>query len=251
MQNAFFITLKNRGLVIVSGPARFDFLQGLITNDIRLLQTQTCIYACLLSPQGKFLHDFFITQHGNDLWLECEGGARAEDLYKRLGQYKLRAQVELAVRAEMEVFVFLESQNLGISELQNQNSSEIPRFRDSEILFKDPRHPKLGYRTYTKPDLPERGFEVWDERRIRLCIPDGSRDLVVGQSTLDEGRMDTLHAVSYEKGCYVGQELTARMHYRGLGKKHLTVVEIKNDQPVAGGVRSSCGNVGLALVRAS
>ncbi|MCK6417524.1 MAG: folate-binding protein [Alphaproteobacteria bacterium] len=237
MQSAFFITLKNRGLVIVSGSDRFDFLQGLITNDIRLLQSQPCIYACLLSAQGKFLHDFFITQHGDDLWLECEGGARAEDLHKRLSQYKLRAQVGLSIKPHMDVFVILNPLAGG---------SGIKAEGD---LYPDPRHPDLGDRAYTKPALPEQNFEFWDERRIRLRIPDGSRDLVVGQSTLDEGRMDTLHAVSYEKGCYVGQELTARMHYRGLGKKHLDVVAIKDGDAVAGELRSRCGDIGLALVR--
>lgn len=91
--------------------------------------------------------------------------------------------------------------------------------------YHDPRHRDMGFRAFEKPHyLEETPFSHWDRLRISLCIPDGSRDLVIGQSALSEGRIDTLNGVCYDKGCYIGQELTARMHYRGLAKKHLYIV---------------------------
>src|SRR5262249_1470075 len=117
------------------------------------------------------------------------------------------------------------------------------------------------WRSFEKPqNLEEKPFEVWDAHRIRLCIPDGSRDMIPGVSTLLECNIDRLNGVSWDKGCYMGQELTARMHYRGLAKKHLYAIqsdhplpafgeEIRIDGQLIGEMRSSCGDVGLALLK--
>ena len=238
-QTSFFVTLKNRGLVTVTGPDAAAFLQNLVTNDIALLEKQPSLYTCLLNAQGKFLHDFFITKNGDSYLLDCEGGERAQDLHKRLSMYKLRAQVELACQPENTVYaVFL-----------------------AQHGWPDPRHSDLGWRSFEKPQgLEEKPFEEWDRLRLSLCIPDGSRDLIVNHSTMDEARMDRLNAVDYNKGCYVGQELTARMHYRGLGKKHLYTIQTSGAFPafntdlragdiLIGDMRSSCGNIGLALLK--
>lgn len=223
MTNHFFVTLKNRGLIRLEGPDRHDFLQGLITNDIRKLTPLNPIYACLLTPQGKFLHDFFIIEGDGYTLLDCEGGERAQDLYDRLLRYRLRAEVLISVECQNQVYAILESQNLRISESQSNT------FGDSEILrFRDSRNSAMGHRSFTKPDLPEHPFEEWDYRRISLTIPDGCRDLIIDKSTMDEGNMDALNAVDYDKGCYIGQELTARMHYRGLGKKRLRTIKLSS-----------------------
>lgn len=226
-ETPFFAKLKNRGLLHIEGSDRRDFLQNLITNNIEHLSITNQIYACLLSPQGKFLHDFFVREGDGFILLDCEGGERAQDLYKRLNMYRLRADVQISMEETNDVYTIFNSENIGLP---------------------DPRHHEMGSRSFEKPDLEEQPFEEWDKRRIKLCIPDGSRDLIVGKSTMDEGKMDTLHAIDYEKGCYVGQELTARMHYRGLGKKHLHVVDI-NDLPDKAELRSTCGDIGLALVK--
>ncbi|MCD8562664.1 MAG: folate-binding protein [Alphaproteobacteria bacterium] len=215
--------------MILKGPDAKDFLQGLITNDIGKASPDTLLYACLLTPQGKFLHDFFITeQQDGALLLDCEGGERAADLAKRLGMYKLRKDVTVEMQEQNPVYVVLGDKSLGLP---------------------DPRHPSLGYRSFEKPDnLPEAPFVTWDSLRISLTVPDGSRDLIVASSTMDEAQMDSLNAIDYQKGCYVGQELTARMHYRGLGKKHLETIRL-DSMPEGAELRSSCGEIGLALVR--
>lgn len=228
MPNPFFVTLENRGLIHIEGKDRRAFLQGLITNDTDLLKPGTILYACLLTPQGKFLHDFFIHEGQDFLLLDCEGGARARDLYDRLLKYRLRADVKISVEENTPVYAVF-----------NEKGPGLP----------DPRHPEMGRRSFEKPaGLEERPFETWDRQRIALTIPDGSRDLMPEKSTLDEGQIDRLNGVSYEKGCYVGQELTARMHYRGLGKKHLQTLRI-DALPDGAELRSSCGDTGLALVR--
>lgn len=224
----FFTALKSRALIRVEGKDARDFLQNLITNDMDNLAPDRILYACLLSPQGKFLFDFFVHQGDGYYLLDCEGGERADDLAKRLGMYRLRADVTISLEDDAPVYAIF----------GDRAGDGLP----------DPRHPEMGYRSFTKPDLSERPFDDWDKRRIRLEIPDGSRDLLVNKSTMDEAHMDKLNAISYEKGCYIGQELTARMHYRGLGKKHLKMVEI-DDVPEKAELRSTCGDIGLAIVR--
>lgn len=226
---AFYTRLDGRGVVRVGGADAEIFLQGLVSNDVTKLEREECVYACLLSPQGKFLFDMFITRDGMDYVLECEGGQRAVALGEKLLMYRLRSAVEILVEEKRSVYAVF-----GV-----------------DIGVRDPRHAKMGRRSFVCPeDIEERAFSVWDEHRIRLSIPDGSRDLLVGKSTMDEGRMDRINAIDYKKGCYIGQELTARMHYRGLGKKHLVCVDLKS-LPERADLRSSCGEVGLALIRDS
>jgi folate-binding protein YgfZ len=252
-EKPYYTTLKNRGSVTVSGPDRRAFLQGLISNDIDLLDSQPCIYACLLNAQGKFLHDFFITENNGIITLECEGGERAKDLHKKLSMYKLRANVKIDHQENIAVYSILLPFTQASSRRKPGSSStgqEDPGFRrdDDCRFYPDPRHQQLGYRSFKKPPGEELNFEEWDRLRISLTIPDGSRDLIVGNSTLDEGRIDKLNGVSYEKGCYIGQELTARMHYRSLGKKHLCTVKI-DQLPDGAELRSHCGDIGLALLK--
>jgi len=226
--NKAFVKLKDRGLIHIEGKDRKDFLQGLITNDVNKLTADAPLYACLLNAQGKFLHDFFVIEGNDFILLDCEGGARAQDLFKRLNMYRLRADVKISVEEDNDVYAIFGS-NEGLP---------------------DPRHKDMGHRSFEKPDLPEKPFEEWDYRRISLTIPDGSRDLVVEKSTMDEASMNQLNAIDYDKGCYIGQELTARMHYRGLGKRKLKNFELKNI-PANAELRTFCGDIGIALVRQS
>lgn len=225
-EKPFFVKLKNRGLIHLEGPDRHTFLQDLITNDIEKLSTDRPLYACLLTPQGKFLHDFFVMEGKNFTLLDCEGGERAQDLFNRLNMYRLRKDVQISVEETNDVYAVF----------------------GAPIGLPDPRDPEMGNRTFEKPDLKEKPFETWDKHRITLTIPDGSRDLIPEKSTMDEARMDQLSAIDYDKGCYVGQELTARMHYRGLGKKHLQTVQT-GELPEKAELRSSCGDIGIALVK--
>jgi len=227
MTQAVYTKLPDRALIRVSGTDRFDFLQGLITQDITLLKSQNLIYSCLLTPNGKFLFDFFAFEDGDDLVIDCEGGDRATALLKRLSMFKLRLDVALKLVDDGGVFQIFNG--------------------DYEGGFKDPRFD--GYRTYSKPEnIDEVTFEIWDEYRIKHEIPDGSRDMIPEKSFLHESEIARECGVSYTKGCYMGQELVSRMHHRGLIKKQLKCIKI-NSIPDGGELRSQCRDVGLALLK--
>ena len=253
-KSPFYTRLENRGRLHIEGADRHTFLQGLITNDMGKLSSNTLLYACLLNAQGKFLHDFFVIEGDGFLMLDCEGGERTQDLYKRLMMYHLRADVQITAEDSNDVYA-----------IGGDNTSGL----------KDPRHPGMGRRSLERPEnMEESSFDQWDKLRITHCIPDGSRDLIPASSTMDEARMDQINAIDYSKGCYIGQELTARMHYRGLGKKHLYTLHILDNKTVlepqsgrqfsyddkaliddtgktVGDIRSSCGDLGIALIKDS
>jgi len=234
MSKPFYVTLKNRGLVHIEGEDRKSFLQGLVSNDMTKAAPGTLLYSCLLTPQGKFLHDFFIHEGDGFLLLDCEGGDRAQDLYDRLMKFRLRAKVKLSVEPDRAAYAV---------------------FGSGEGLS-DPRHGAMGRRTFEKPAFEEQPFETWDRLRIEHCIPDGSRDMKIESATLLECHIDKLNGIDWDKGCYMGQELTARMRYRGLAKRHLYTVRFKGEAPApfldlpnGGSMRSSCGDIGIALLK--
>ncbi len=241
--------LKNCGVVSISGIDRLSFLQGLITNDIEKLSITSPLYACLLTPQGKFLHDFIMTTDGEIVFLECERD-RADELVRTLKIYALRSGVEIENSSGLyNVFVaWGDDESL------------------AEGFYQDPRMPELGYRSIRKTNKAIESIEAnaefieYDRHRISLAVPDGSRDMKVKLSNLLENNIDQLHGISWDKGCYTGQELTARMRYRGLLKKRIVTVtgdelpepnsEITDaDGHVVGEMRSSCGNIGLAVIK--
>ena len=125
MDKPFYVSLPDRGAITVSGADRRSFLQGLITNDIALLDTQPIVYTCLLTPQGKFLHDFFLSEQNGVITLECEGGARAQDLYTTLKKFRLRSKIDLEVFDIKDVSILMDGK-----------------------IGSDPRHPALGSRLY-------------------------------------------------------------------------------------------------------
>lgn len=237
MSKAFYVTLPGRGLVHIEGEDRKAFLQGLVSNDLDRLSPGRILYACLLTPQGKFLHDFFIHEGDGVLLLDCEGGPRAKDLHDRLNKYRLRSKVTLSVEESVPVYAIFGG--------------------DNTHGLQDPRDADMGLRAFEKPaGIPQENFAAWDMRRIAIGLPDGSRDMEIEKSTMLECNLDKINAIDWNKGCYMGQELTARMHYRGLAKKHLYPVRITGDAPGAfddigniGNMRSSCADVGLALLK--
>ena len=267
MADASFILLEERGILAVSGPDRRPFLQGLVSNDVEKVGPATARYAALLTAQGKYLHDFIIVEASESLWLDAEAG-RIADLKKRLSIYRLRAKVSLDERPDLAVAaVFGEGAPaaLGLS-----GKPGLVRQFASGVALVDPRLAALGVRIVLPREtaravladagLAETSFEAYDRLRLSLGIPDGSRDLVLEKSILLEAGFDELNGIDWEKGCYVGQELTARTKYRGLIKRRLLPVEIEGlpltpgtiitaDGQEVGEMRSSRDGLGLALLR--
>ncbi len=237
-----FEFIENRAIITLAGPDRKSLLQGIITNDINGLKDDQGLYAALLSPQGKFLHDFFLFEKDDIIYLDCEK-ARMEDLFRRLLMYRLRSAVEIIDQSA--------KYNVITSKMQIENAF---------ISFKDPRHDDMGFRAIVEK-LPQNlsndnGYHM---RRISLGIAEGTNDFIVDKSTLGEGHFEQIHGLDFNKGCYVGQEVTARMKYRGSLKKALFPVDLAGDTPEfgtpiiddndakVGHIRSSCDHKAIAL----
>jgi folate-binding protein YgfZ len=264
---AHFVVLDNRGVLAVSGPDRGSFLQGLVSNDIEKVAADRAVYAALLTAQGKYLHDFIMIAAGEAIWLDGET-ARLADLQRRLSVYRLRAKVAIDDRPELAVVAVFGAG--ACSALDLSEEAGAARVLGAGVALIDPRLAALGARVILPRDeirpaladmgLAEADFAAYDRHRLALGIPDGSRDLVVEKSILLEAGFDELNGVDWQKGCYVGQELTARTKYRGLIKKRLFPVRIEGPAPEpgtivtldgkeAGEIRSSRDGLGLALLR--
>ena len=263
-----FVELNERGVLAVSGPDARTFLQGLISNDVLRVSPARAIYAALLTAQGRYLHDFFIAEIGGVLALDCEA-ARRDDLIKRLKMYKLRSNVTLGDwTGRMAVAAMPGADALAALGLGREPGAA--RDFSGGSAFADPRLAAMGARAILPRDtlgatLGGAGFDPgrhadYEMLRLTFGMPDGSRDLVVDKSLLLENGFDELNGVDWKKGCYVGQELTARTKYRGLVRKRLLPVRIEGPAPApgaivnlgsdeAGEMRSAADGMGLALLR--
>jgi tRNA-modifying protein YgfZ len=267
MPDANFAVLDDRGVLAVSGADRQAFLQGLVSNDVEKVGPAQARYAAMLTAQGRYLHDFMMIEVGAAIWLEAEGD-RLGDLKRRLSIYKLRAKAALDEQPDLAVAAIFGEGALEATGLPGESGAARPF--GSGVVFVDPRLTTLGVRCIAaRADLRselaavglvEAGFAGYDRLRLELGIPDGSRDLVVERSLLLESGFDELNGVDWEKGCYIGQELTARTKYRGLVKRRLMPVRIEGPTPTAGTIvtaegrevgemRSSRDGRGLALLR--
>lgn len=234
--------LPSRAVIEVSGEDRVSFLQGLVSNDVAEAGPGRAVWAALLTPQGKWLADFFILADGARLLLDCEAG-QAAMLAQRLTRFRLRAKVGVQP-VPMRVHAAW--------------GGAAP---ESGIAAADPRTQDAGWRVLADTPLAANAAtEDWDRHRLALGLPDGSRDMEAERTTLLEAGFDELHGVSWTKGCYMGQELTARTKYRGLLKRRLVPVRIDGPAPSAGtpvlhggtevgAMRSAVAGLGMALLR--
>ncbi|WP_313135375.1 CAF17-like 4Fe-4S cluster assembly/insertion protein YgfZ [Paracoccus jeotgali] len=224
--------MTDRQILRLTGPDREHFLQGLVTNDI----THAPVYTALLSPQGKYLSDFFVIPEGEAYLLDVPA-AQADDLMKRLGMYKLRSKVELAPDPRAVT----------------RGTGPAP-----EGAIADPRHPALGWRGYGV-DVADDGTD-WDALRVEHLVPEAGIELIPNDSFILEMGFGRLNGVDFRKGCYVGQEVTARMKHKTQLRKGLARLELDAPVPVgtpvlsqdgreAGTVFTQSGGRGLAYMR--
>jgi folate-binding protein YgfZ len=265
--------LPQRSVVAVAGDDRAAFLQGLISNDIDLVRPGRAIWAALLTPQGKWLADFFVHAGNDALLLDCEA-AQAGDLVKRLSRFRLRSKVTVRAEPELQVYVAWDGTPDGVGpdgaapgeagpgEAGPDGARSCGAKPDvSGIVAPDPRLPDFAWRILSAGALAVNATpDDWDRRRLAAGLPDGSHDLEAGNTVLLEAGFDELNGVSWSKGCYMGQELTARTKYRGLLKRRLVPVAIQGPLPSpgtpvlhgateAGTMRSGNQKIGLATVR--
>jgi folate-binding protein YgfZ len=258
-------------VIAVAGEDRQAFLQGLVSNDTAKISGSRAIYATLLTAQGRFLFDLFIVELDGRYLVDCAAARRA-DLVKRLSMYRLRSKVTVAdVDAEWRAGVVFGDGALAALGL-GAEAGRATSFGDG-VAYADPRLADLGARLILPraaageqlaalQAADDHDGAAYHRQRIALGVPDGERDLVPEKSILLENGFEELNAIDWQKGCYMGQELTARTRYRGLVRKRLMPVRIEGPAPApgtplllgeqeAGEMRgaSADGSVGLAMVR--
>lgn len=237
--------LPDRGVLEVAGPDRSAFLQGLVSNDVAAIPDGQAAWTALLTPQGKWLADFFVIPAGEVLLLDVER-AQAAGLAQRLSRFRLRSKVTLRdASADWHV-----------------HAAWGARPAVAGVVVADPRLDGAGWRVLSPALLPTDATAAdYDRHRLALGLPDGSRDMEGEKSVLLEGGFDELNGVSWSKGCYMGQELTARTRYRGLLKRRLVPVDVAGPLPAhgtaltdaagteIGEMRSGRDGQGMALLR--
>lgn len=198
--------MSDRTLIRLSGPDASDFLQGLITNDVNKVK-DGLVYAALLTPQGKFIADFFVTELEDDFLLDV-ATTHAPTLAQRLTMYRLRANVQID---ECPLIV-------------SRGTGSAPE--GAQI---DPRHPDLGWRLIAK--TAQSDDTNWDALRVTHVIPESGIELTPDTYILEAG-FERLNGIDFRKGCYVGQEIAARMKHKTEMKKGLAQVNIVGTAPV-------------------
>jgi folate-binding protein YgfZ len=250
--------LSDRGVVKVSGDGARDFLNGLVTTDVALLRPGLARFGALLTPQGKIVTDFLMTEapsgHGGGFLIDCPR-ALAQGLADKLGFYKLRAKVTIENL----------SGSLGVLAAWDGDPAMQP-----DLAFADPRHAGLGWRILAPQELAQKVADLigadlvdgaaYDAHRISAGVPRGGLDFMYGDAFPHETNMDRLHGVDFDKGCYVGQEVVSRMQHRGTARTRTMRITldgpapepgaaiVAGDKPV-GTMGSSANGLGLALIR--
>ncbi|MBR0737884.1 folate-binding protein YgfZ [Bradyrhizobium liaoningense] len=255
MKSAF---LPDRGVIKVAGEDARNFLNGLITTDVDRLKPGLGRFGALLTPQGKIIVDFLITEvpagHGGGFLIDCPK-ALAESLATKLKFYKLRAKVTVENLSD----------NLGVLAAWGGPLAAQP-----DLAFADPRNGELGYRILIPEDLKQKlsdliGAELvdaaeYESHRIAIGAPRGGLDFMYGDAFPHETNMDRLAGVDFDKGCYVGQEVVSRMQHRGTARTRSVKVLLDGPSPEAGAtilagdkpvgtIGSTAGGKGIALVR--
>lgn len=236
MEPAF---LDDRAIIAISGPEARDFLQGLVTNDVTDgLAPGIGLYTALLSPQGKILFDFFVTEGEGALLLDCARESR-DALLRKLKMYKLRAKIEIEARDQLGVY----------SNLKGHPANRDVSYADRAITFTDPRQTGMGQRSIgATAEMPAqlRGADVYHDMRLALGLPEG-RDFGSEKIFALDAGLEELHGVSFAKGCYIGQELTSRMKHRATARKRILMVAAQTDLPQTGALTRGGAEIGEIL----
>lgn len=208
--------MNDRSVIEIQGQDRIKFLQNLVTNDVSTLP-QGPVYTAILTPQGKFMADFFLIERGDCILMDIHADL-AEGILKRLTMYRLRADVQLR-----------------LSDIIVSRGIDTP----PDGAISDPRHPDMGWRHYGDSDLSQPNID-WAAQRIAAGVPDYPQDLTTDSYILEMG-FERLNGVNFKKGCYVGQEVTARMKHKTELKKGLARFTFDQPAPTSGEIVTADG----------
>ena len=256
MKKNQIIILKNRGLISITGEDAKDFLQNIITNDVEKVSESSSIFAALLNPQGKYLFEFFVIKTKNGYLLDCDG-ATIDEFIENLSKYIIRSKVNIKnLTSDFVVAVInLEDFKLVQKEIGNDFSTLI--YRDTPI-FLDPRHDNLGarivspleklYLTIKKLKLKIVDSQLYaKEAHIKGVPIEGLKNLQ-NQIFALELNFEKLNAVDFKKGCYIGQENTARMKLKNKVRRKLLAIKADNELKVGDEIKFNDITIGKILI---
>ena len=249
--------LEDRGLLFISGDDAKEFLQNIITNDINAVSENNSCFAGLLSPQGKYLYDFIVVKHKSGYFLDCEKKI-IDELYKQLTLYKLRSKVEiLNLSNEFVIAALHKDKFLELENTQDLNGYTT-KFRE-DTVFLDPRNTELGarliinleklYLSLKKLNLQSSNIDEYYSLSHSLGIPQINTKELQNKLFGIECNFEELNGIDFKKGCYVGQENTARIkHKNKLSKRILpiTVLEGKLDDEI---IKINNNEIGKVLIK--
>ena len=228
--------LEDRGVLYINGDDCFEFLQNLITNDLNKITDHNSCFASLLTPQGKYLFDFMIVKHKKGYLIDCEKKV-IEELFDKLTQYKLRSKIDiLNLSNEFVVAAISKEKFLSFDGAKNNKGNTIKYRLDP--IFLDPRNSSLGariiinieklYLSVKKLNLKSSNAKEYYEHAFNLGIPQINTKMLQDKIFGIECNFDELNAIDFKKGCYVGQENTARIKLKNKQSKKLFPIKILN-----------------------
>ena len=233
---------NNRSALEISGKEADTFLNDILTAELVLLPIGKMQMSCLLSPQGRILHDMLIYRIRSDCyWIEVASN-RIQDLKNRIVMYRLRKEISIDLLENWHSAHLYHRD--GSSFLPKEIALVTESLEPDEFSFEDSRRPELGLHIISKErniDAQKKGWVNvnlvrWDTIRITNMVPSGDIDFTPNRSLILEANLDLFSAVNFQKGCYIGQEVTARTKYRGLVKKKIVPISskalLKKEDPI-------------------
>ena len=256
MEKDQIIILKNRGLISVIGEDAKEFLQNIVTNDINKVSQSNSIFAALLSPQGKYLFDFFVIKTNKGYLLECDGDS-VKELINNLSKYRIRSKVEINDLSSNYVVGVINFENFKIIQNEISKRESTIAYRESPI-FVDPRDSDLGvriispleklYLTIKKLNLTIKENKFYFEKAFLKGIPVEGMINLQNQLFGLEINYEKLNAIDFKKGCYVGQENTARMKLKNKLRRQLMPIKTEKNIKIGDEIKYENSVIGKVLI---
>jgi folate-binding protein YgfZ len=256
MEKDQIIILENRGLLSITGDDAKEYLQNIITNDINKVSNINSIFAALLSPQGKYLFDFFVVKDDNGYLLDCDGSS-IKELFNNLSKYKIRSKVDIKDLSSNYVVGIMHYENFKMIQKELNKQELTLHFRDSPI-FVDPRDSDLGariispleklYLTIKKLNLKIIENNSYIKKAFLKGIPVEGLNNLQNQLFGLEVNFEKLNAIDFKKGCYVGQENTARMKLKNKIRRQLMSIKTEKSVKIGDEIKYNDYVIGKILI---
>ena len=256
MEKDQIIILENRGLISIIGEDAKEYLQNIITNDINKVSRSSTIFSALLSPQGKYLFDFFVIKNDRGYLLDCDGNS-VKSLIDNLSKYKIRSKVEIKDISSSNVVGIIHYENFKMIQKDLNKQTFTLHFRDSPV-FVDPRDSDLGariispleklYLTIKKLNLKIVENNSYFKKAFLKGIPVEGLMSLQNQLFGLEINFEKLNAIDFKKGCYIGQENTARMKLKNKIRRQLMSIKTEKNVKIGDEIKYNDNVIGKILI---